>query len=130
MEPFKYSREKDYFPASDPPGSHGYEEGLSRTLDRRKKLTNYVRLCKNKDHEMIEAAKKRGSDLCLLKIKTESLFELDCLFADDNATTFSRPVEINKNFKTFINSDKNQAEVLVENCIPVEYIEKTFIKIK
>jgi len=129
-EPFNYSREKDYFPASDPPGSHGYKEGLSRFLDRQKKHTNYVRLCKNTDHEMIEAAKKRGLDLCLLKIKTESLFDLDCLFADDNATTFSRPVEINKNFKTFINSDKNQAEVLVENCIPVEYIEKTFIKIK
>jgi len=128
-EPFNYSRGKEYFPASDPPGSHGYRDGLSRTLDRNKNLTNYVRLCKNSNHEMIEAAKARGGNLCLLKIKIESLFELDCLFADDNATTLSRPVEINKDYKTFVNSNKNQAEALVENYIPLEYIEKNWIKI-
>lgn len=128
-QPFNYTREKDYFPASDPPGSHNYKNGLSRHLDQIKGYANYVRLCKNSNHEMIQSAKNRGNNLCLLKIKIESLFDLECLFADDNATALSRPVEINKNYKTFINSNKNQAEVLIENCIPLEYIEKNWIKI-
>ena len=128
-EPFNYIREKDYFPASDPPGSHNYKNGLSRHLDQLKGYTNYVRLCKNSNHEMIKAAKKRGNNLCLLTIKIEALFDLKCLFSDDNATTLSRSVEINTNYKTFINSNKNQAEVLVENCVPLEYIEQKWIKI-
>lgn len=128
-DPFNYLRERDYFPASDPPGSHNHKNGLSRHLDELKGYTNYVRLCKNSNHEMIEAAKKRGNNLCLLTIKIEALFDLKCLFSDDNATALSRSVEINTNYKTFINSNKNQAEVLVENCVPIEYIEQKWIKI-
>lgn len=127
-KPLNYSREKDYFPSSDPP-SREHIDGLSRTLDKAKGYTNYVRLCKNRNHEMIQAAKNRGNKLCLLKVKIEAIYELECLFADDNATATTRPVQINKNYKTFIKSDKNQAEVLVENCVPLEYIDKKWIRI-
>jgi hypothetical protein len=115
----------------DPPYNlkEGYDfkassDDWSRSMDKRDGWTDHIRLCKTKDHEMISAVRYRMPDLVFLKIKLEILTDpkIECQYANDNATVTSRPLTIDSNYKTFFESESNQAEVLITSHIPRDYI--------
>lgn len=110
---------------------------LSKELDSKSHLEDYVRLSFCDDHPMIWRLKMGGYNLVLLKIKIDVAFAKDTLFTDINATdnncnygnTFEhlQKVNIQATKQHYINGDsslfkKHQAEILVKSAIPIDYI--------
>jgi len=114
---------------------------LSKSLDIRYNLQNYVRLCFVNDHPMIFKAKDDGriKSHKVLEIDFEVIFWDKTIFADRNATsnvvTFGGNLNNFKNIKfdiirrgNYLNLQPNekpfyQAEVLVYEKIPIEFIK-------
>lgn len=113
---------------------------LSRQLDTRDNLQNFVRLSFNKNHPMLFSAMNDGRILepIILEIDIEVIFFKDTLFSNMNATKndahigkdFISLKEINlevlkSNYNTLKKNDKDffQAEVLVKNGIELKYIK-------
>jgi hypothetical protein len=94
----------------------------SRSLDQRKNLEDYVRLCLQPAHPMAEAVLRYGRirQLSWLQIADAVLDFPGTLFSSDNAT--SNRAIIDNNLYTAIYSSSPQAEVLIRSHIPFEYI--------
>lgn len=129
---WKYCLENDI----DIPKAGG--DSLSRNLDRRYGLEDYVRLSFCCDHPMAHRLKQKGGDLVLLRIKIDVAWFDGTLFSDMNATDSSHShgatladlekVDISATKERYVSSTsssfkKHQAEVLVRRFIPLEYIE-------
>lgn len=110
---------------------------LSRQLDQRFGLEDYVRLSFCDDHPMSWRLKQLGSDLVLLKIKKDVALFSDTLFSDINAADGGHNhgrafrdlqyVDIRATKRHHVRKDdpdfkKHQAEVIVKTFIPLEYI--------
>lgn len=110
---------------------------LSRKLDHRKNLHDYVRLSFNDNHPMLAQAKHEGriENLVILKISSEVICWKATLFSDLNATANGAQIGGNiddlKKVRFEIVSqpfyDEHikpfyQAEVLVKTHIPIKYI--------
>ena len=95
---------------------------LSRNLDRRYNLEDYVRLSLNQDHPMFHQAINEGrvNQLIWLKINPIVMNFPNTLFSNDNAT--SNRVIINNIKETALKSNSLQAEVLVKKRIDPKYI--------
>lgn len=95
---------------------------LSRNLDRRYNLGDFVRLSLNQDHPMFHRAinERRVSQLIWLRINPVVMDFPNTLFSNDNAT--SNRVIINNIKETALNSYSLQAEVLVKKRIDPKYI--------
>lgn len=111
---------------------------LSRSLDTRYNLEDYVRLSFCYDHPMVYRLQQNGYDLVLLRIKVDVAWLEGTLFSDMNATDSSHShgaaladlekVDINATQERYVSSTsanfkKHQAEVLVKRFVPIEYIE-------
>jgi len=118
--PYNYKRDTDYFPGADKPGSQGYQEGLSRFLDKRAGYTDSIRLSGHRNHYMTNIVSDRGLDIVFLKIDSKIIFELDCEFSNVNATR--NGAIINDDIHTFLDSPDPHAEVLVKHKIDKKYI--------
>ena len=109
----------------------------SRSLDRRYKLEDYVRLSFCTDHPMVFRLKQNGYNLVLLKIKIDVAWLRDTLFSDMNATdnmhchgpnlSDLQRINIDATKSTFVSNGHpyfkpHQAEVMVKTCVPLEYI--------
>jgi len=115
-------------------------DDLSRSLDRRYNLENYVRLCFTKNHPMMYVAQKQGRIInpVILEIAPEVIYWNDTLFSDINATKnghkkggtlqdFQRiKFEVVKQRVHFDVAEElqkyYQAEVMIKNHIPLQYI--------
>lgn len=117
--------------------SYAGGDELSRQLDLRSGLEDYVRLSFCEDHPMAYRCKKAGGRLVLLQIRTNIAFWHDTLFANMNATDnncsigerFSDLAKINfvAVKKTYVSREDedfkyHQAEILVKTVVPKEYI--------
>ena len=111
---------------------------LSRSLDARYNLGDYVRLSFCSDHPMAYRLQQNGYDLVLLRIKVDVAWFEGTLFSDMNATDSSHShgatlvdlerVDISATQECYVSSTsssfkKHQAEVLVKRFVPIEYIE-------
>lgn len=111
---------------------------LSRDLDTRYGLENYVRLSFCCDHPMAYRLKQSGYDLVLLKIKVDVAWLEGTLFSDMNATDCSHShgatlsdlerIDISATQECYVSSTspnfkKHQAEILVKRFVSIEYIE-------
>lgn len=108
---------------------------LSRSLDRRYGLQDYVRLSFCKNHPMSFRHRKAGADIVVLKISLEPVILKDTLFSDMNATD-----KLHKHGGTLddlkrvrfectrldyaegMDRKYQQAEVLVKTFLPAKYI--------
>lgn len=110
---------------------------MSRSLDIRHHLEDYVRLSFCEDHPMAFRLKEKGADLVLLKIKTDVATLKDTLFSDINATDNDhhhggklddlKRIDIQATKQTYVSKEsfifkKHQAEVLVKTHIPLDCI--------
>ncbi|GEM_PF-1742536 len=111
---------------------------LSRELDSRKNLDDYIHLAFNQEHPMLFVAKNEGriSNPEILRIDTSVIFWISTLFSDRNAA--SNQARIGGTINDFRSIDFSiacgstwnspdeksafQAEVLVHSHIPLEYI--------
>jgi len=95
---------------------------LSRKLDKRYNLENYVRLTLNQNHPMARAAIYYGrvQSLVWLKIKPNVIDLPGTLFSNTNAT--SNEAIINEIKDTALTSRDEQAEILVKEKIDLSYI--------
>lgn len=95
---------------------------LSRNLDRRYNLEDYVRLSLNQNHPMFSAALYYGrvKSLVWLKVKPSVIDLPGTLFSNTNATC--NHVVINQIKDTALKSNDIQAEVLVKERIDPTYI--------
>ena len=118
---------------------------FSRELDMRKNLHNFVRLCFINDHPMMYIAMKDGriKRPILLKISRDVIYWNDTKYSDINAATEREIVNIGSSFNHLNNIDfaifrrnyfdldyyekmKYQAEVLVYERIPINYINNIY----
>ena len=119
-------------------------DDLSRHLDKKSGLEDYIRLSFTPNHPMMYFALNEGrlSDPVILKIDIEAIYWLESKYSDTNAT--SRNSKIGDDFNAFsrINfkviqkesyfdspEDKKkytQAEVLVKEHIPIKYINNIY----
>lgn len=110
---------------------------MSRELDTRYGLADYVRLSFCDDHPMAWRLKMGGGDLVLLKIRVNVAWRKDTLFSDINAADSQhrigdsmdalKKVNMNSVKKHYVRRDSedfkpHQAEVLVKDFIPIEDI--------
>ncbi|MDR1809532.1 MAG: DarT ssDNA thymidine ADP-ribosyltransferase family protein [Prevotella sp.] len=110
---------------------------LSRQLDKRYDLHDFVRLSFCNDHPMQWRLKQNDYDLVLLKVKIDVAYFCETHFSDINAADsgHSNGTELQHlkqvNFKAtqrnYVRNDdpdfkQHQAEVLVKTWIPIEYI--------
>ena len=110
---------------------------MSRSLDSRYGLEDYVRLSFCDNHPMMYRLKQQGYDLVLLKVNIDVALLNETLFSDMNATdnnhrTGSSLEDLKKVDLTAVNSrylrstdplfKKHQAEVLVKTFIPIDKI--------
>lgn len=113
---------------------------LSRDLDRRYNLQDYVRLSFTRNHPMMYVARNEGRipNPIVLKVSTEVVYWINTMYSDMNATKTGHSVGSsieylhNIHFDTvrqnnhFDLSDTEkkyyQAEILVKTWIPIEYI--------
>lgn len=116
-------------------------DDLSRSLDKRYNLENYVRLCFTKNHPMMYVAQKQGriNNPVILEIDPEVIYWKDTLFSDMNATKtgytkgdtltdFQRiKFDLVKQRNHFDIADElqkyYQAEVMVKKHIPLAFIK-------
>jgi len=115
-------------------------DDLSRSLDRRYNLENYVRLCFTKNHPMMYVAQKQGriNNPVILEIYPEVIYWKDTSFSDMNATKnghtkggtlqdFQRiKFEVVKQRVHFDVAEElqkyYQAEVMIKKHIPLQFI--------
>ena len=113
-------------------------DNLSRKLDRRQNLEDYVRLSFCNDHPMAFRKHNEGSDLILLQVSIDVAAFQSALFSNRNAASsnFScgsdlehlKNVNINATQRHFVGRDEgevfflHQAECMVKTFIPIEYI--------
>ena len=112
-------------------------DGLSRELDRKYRLQDFVRLSFCSDHPMQYRLYKEGKELILLRISTEVAYFQHTAFSDINATDSSHKHGSNvvdlqrinfdatkRNYVKKEDSDfkYHQAEILVKRWLPIEYI--------
>lgn len=120
---------------------HSYFGGndLSRNLDLKYGLEDYVRVSFCNDHPMVYRLKTQNHfDLVLLKIKLDVAWSFDTLFSDCNATSNSHHLGLAFNDlqridfeavkKHYLRRDdedfgKHQAELLIKTHIPLSFIE-------
>ena len=100
------------------PGSNN----LSRELDMRRNLQDYIRLCMDKDHPMAYIAQRDGrvKKLVWLEIDEAVLANSKVLYASDNATA-NRTI-INADQSTVLYSTARQREILILGVILPRYI--------
>ena len=114
---------------------------LSRSLDRKDNLQDFVRVSFTTQHPMMYVAMKEGriSNPVILEIDPEVIFWSDSKYADSNATRTDACVgqgldDFKRIHFTSVKARKHfdlpeeeqpyfQAEVLVKNFIPLEYIK-------
>ena len=114
---------------------------LSRDLDKRDRLQHYVRVSFTTQHPMMYVAMQDGrlSNPVILEIDPEVIYWQDCKFANMNATRSGarkgatlddfkqihfQSVKVHKHFDLpEVEQPYFQAEVLVKNFIPLEYIK-------
>lgn len=116
----------------------GGGNSLSRDLDRRQGLEDYVRLSFCADHPMKYRLEQQGHSLFLLQIDLSILSVPGVKFSDMNATDSHATIQggINglKNVKleatqrSYVRKDDedfkyHQAEILVPRTVPLEYIK-------
>ena len=112
----------------------------SRSLDRRDGLQNYVRVCFTRQHPMMFVAMNEGriSNPVILEIDLDVVFWKGTMYADRNATKTGarigsdinalkrihfQSVKADKHFDLDVDEQQFfQAEILIPNCIPLEYI--------
>ena len=110
---------------------------LSRDLDKRYGLQDFVRVSFCSDHPMQFRLEQRGRNLILLKIDIEVAYYENTIFCNINATDSSHKkgnnlkdlerVKFSATKRNFVNRDDpdfkyHQAEVLVKTWIPLEHI--------
>ena len=110
----------------------------SRALDTMYNLEDYVRLSFCMDHPMVYRLKQEGYNLVLLRIRIDVAYLESTLFSDMNATKKGhqhgptledlKRVDLNAALDRFVsrtspNFHLHQAEVLVKNFVPLEYID-------
>jgi hypothetical protein len=110
---------------------------LSRTLDRRKGLEDYVRLSFSSCSPMMDLAKHEGRlvDPCTLEISPEVIFWGQTMFSNMNATATSARIGsgiedfkkidfeiVTSPYYSEENKSLYQAEVLVKTHIPLKFI--------
>ena len=110
---------------------------VSRGLDCRHNLQNFVRVSFCDDHPMAFGCYKDGADLVLLKISIEVATFRDTIFCDMNATdnNHSKGTDYNDLLKVNISATRehyldkknpyfkpHQAEVMINTFIPIRYI--------
>ncbi len=95
---------------------------LSRSLDKRRNLEDFVRLTLAQEHPMFNAALyyRRVNKLCWIRIDGSICGLYETLFSNDNAT--SNRALISNNIVTALNSNSQQAEILVKSKIEPEFI--------
>ena len=126
--------EKNGIKIKEPGGSE-----LSRRLDSNKGLEDYVRLSFTRNHPMMFVPPLRNRDNVVLEIDPEVLFWQSTLYANRNAA--SNDVMVGNGIEYFKNIDLSlfrhpnhfgieqnkrkyyQAEILVKNHLPIEYIK-------
>lgn len=110
---------------------------LSRSLDKRSNLEDYVRLSFTKWHPMMHKKEQEGANIVVLKIHPSVAILHDTLFSNMNATSnmcsvgadlkaFKR-INLEATRKAYVKStDKDfaelQAEILVKTHLPLKYI--------
>lgn len=113
-------------------------DNLSRDLDRRQSLEDYVRLSFCSDHPMAYRMKQAGSNLVLLRIKIDVAAFKDTQFSNMNAATNGNShgekledlqrVNIHATKSHYVSRNdgeifaEHQAECMVKTFIPIEYI--------
>lgn len=110
---------------------------LSKDLDKRHRLEDYVRLSFCSDHPMIYRLEKNGAQITILKVKVDVVYLKETLFSNLNATDSLhlhgsdiedlRRVNFEATKKTYIKKEDplfkpHQAEVMVKTFIPLKYI--------
>ena len=107
------SRRIDHYPASN---------ALSRELDDRHNLGDYVRLCVRREHPMASRAvfERRIIDFVWLEVNIAVIRWGSTRFSNDNAA--SNRALVNSDPKTAMESSSNQAEVLVCGGLGVRWI--------
>lgn len=111
---------------------------LSRNLDRRQSLEDYVRLSFCEHHPMAYRKHNEGSDLFLLQVSIDVAAFRSALFSDRNAASSNftcgsdlehlKNVNINATQRHIVRRDEgevfflHQAECMVKTFIPIEYI--------
>lgn len=103
----------DHWPGSDK---------TSRSIDRRKGISGYVRLCATNTHPMASYARHQGriEDIVWLSIGGYVINWNGVKFSDKNAV--SNDATIGNNKDIFLNSKDVQKEVLVHGRIASRYI--------
>lgn len=119
----------------DIPNQGGDE--MSKSLDARYMLQDYVRLSFCRSHPMAYRLQQKGSKLVLLKIKKEVACFKETSFSTMNATdklnehgknlVHLQKVDFEATKKNYLKSDDenfkpHQAEVMVKTFVPAEYI--------
>lgn len=118
------------------PNSGG--DNLSRRLDRRHGLGDFVRLSFCNDHPMAYRKHKEGGSLVLLYIDIEVASFLETLFADRNAASNSfscgdniedlQKINISATQRNYVSKSEgeifslHQAECMVKTFVPLKYI--------
>ena len=110
---------------------------LSRSLDKRSNLEDYVRLSFTKWHPMMHKKEQEGANIVVLKIHPSIAILHDTLFSNMNATSNMcsvgadlkalKRINLEATRKAYVKStDKDfaelQAEVLVKTHLPLKYI--------
>ena len=110
---------------------------VSRTLDKRYALEDFVRLSFCSDHPMMKRLEDNGYNLVLLKIKIDVACLAGTQFSDMNATDSMhhhgpsledlKRIDLSATKQTFVSRDsgifkQHQAEVMVKTFVPTEYI--------
>jgi hypothetical protein len=95
---------------------------VSRRLDERAQLSDYVRLCLHREHPMEYVARKEGRIYRVVWLEIDSSVTRwrATKFSDINAT--ANDATINHDYRTAYNSPDTQAEVLVQGGINVKWI--------
>jgi hypothetical protein len=119
-------------------------DDLSRHLDKKSGLEDFIRLSFTPNHPMMYFALNDGrlSDPVILKIDVEVIYWLESKYSDTNATSKNSKIGVDFdafsriNFKTiqkesyFDSSEEKkkhmQAEVLVKEYIPIKYINNIY----
>lgn len=110
---------------------------LSRNLDRRHRLEDYVRVSFCDDHPMAYRCHQEGADLVLLRISIDVATFKNTIFSDMNATdnNHSKGPSLDDLYKVDIRATQrgfvrrsdddfgpHQAEVLIKTFVPIRYI--------
>lgn len=112
-------------------------DSLSRGLDKRHRLHDYVRLSFCSDHPMQYRLSQSGYNLIVLEVSIDVVFFENTRFSDINAadnehqqgTTIDdlKRVRFSATKKSYLRKNDpdfkhHQAEVMVQTCIPIKYI--------